>query len=220
MEELIFGLPAMVFLLWVSAVFYTVTIIILWRPFNQDRSDLMLALNAFLYGMAFFHIFLGAGFLFHNDILIQLGAFIAFTGSAFTLKFPLSSLRSPIKEMGFYLVLAVAWSLVAWLLITDQPIAKIVSTVLLYMIIVTGFSGLYTIWIGFKAKDNGARVKCLGGGGGMVTCCLIADLLVLLNGVTLLGEILMSVAPVILLTSLFVGRKLQVAVPQQGISSV
>lgn len=210
-EQTIFGFPATVLLLWLSAAFYIVTIVLLWKPFRRERNDLMVALNAFLYGMAFFHIFLGAGFYFNNLFLMHLGSFAALTGSAYTLKFPLSGLKQPFRQLGFYLALAIAWSLVVWLLISPHPLSAMISSVLVYMIIVTGLAGIYTIWIGLRAKERWVKVKCLGGGAGMITCCLFADLLVLANGVTILGEILMSVAPVILLAGLFVGRKLQPA---------
>lgn len=208
-EQVIFGFPAVVFLLWLSAAFYFVTILLLWRPFSQEKSDLMIALNAFLYGMAFFHIFLGAGFYLNNLFLIHLGGFAALTGSAYTLKFPLSAFPQPWRQLGFYLALAVAWSIIVWLLIFTHPLSTMLSVILIYMIIVTGIAGFYTAWIGIQAKESWVKIKCLGGGVGMLACCFIADLLVLLNGVTLLGEILMSVAPIILLAGLFLGHRLQ-----------
>lgn len=208
-DQIFFGLPAPVFLLWLSAAFYIITIVLLWKHASQEKSDLMTALNAFLYGMASFHIFLGIGFYLNNLFLIYLGSFAALTGSAFTLKFPLSTFQNFWRPVGFYIALTIAWSLIIWLLISTPPVSATISVVLLYMIVVTGFAGLYTIWVGIRAKENWVRVKCLGGGGGMVTCCLFADLLVLLEGVTVLGEILMSVAPLILLVSLWWGRRLQ-----------
>lgn len=209
MTEIILGLPGDVFLLWLSASFYLVVILILLRSLHQVKNELMQAFNAFLYGMAAFHVFLGAGLYFNNSALIHFGAFAALTGSAFTLKFPLSSLSTLWQYLGFYLALAVAWGIILWALLFSVPIDLILKIVLAYMIIITGGAGFYIIFVGIRSSDPAAKIKCLGGGLGMVACCFVADLLVFFRGVTMFGEFLMSVAPLIMLAGLFFGHRLQ-----------
>lgn len=209
MSDVILGLPGNVFLLWLSASFYVLVILILFRPLKQIKNELILAFNAFLYGMAIFHIFLGAGIFLNNTVLIHFGIFAALTGSAFTLKFPLSSFNNLWQNIGFYTALAAAWVIVLWALLFSIPTDLILKITLAYMIIVTGGAGFYTIFVGIKSSDPAVKVKCIGGGLGMVTCCFFADLLVFFKGVTMFGEFLMSIAPLIVLAGLFFGRRLQ-----------
>lgn len=209
MSDVIFGLPGNVFLLWLSASFYISVIVILFKSLHQVKNELMLAFSAFLYGMAAFHIFLGVGLYLNNSALIHFGAFAALTGSAFTLKFPLSSLNTLRQYLGFYAALAIAWLIVLWSVLFSIPTDLLLKIVLAYMIIVTGGAGFYIIFVGIKSVDPVAKVKCLGGGLGMVTCCFVADLLVFFKGVTMFGEFLMSAAPLIMLAGLFLGHRIQ-----------
>jgi uncharacterized membrane protein len=108
MTTTIFGLPGVVFWLWLSAFFYLLTMILFLKPLKKEKNELMLSFFAFLAGMAFFHVFLGAGFYLNNMLLIHLGAFAALTGATFTLKFPLIALAGPKRKPVFYLALAIA----------------------------------------------------------------------------------------------------------------
>ena len=79
-----------------------------------------------------------------------------------------------------------------------------------YMIVVSGgIAGISIIWKGFQQKETWAKIKGIGGGAGIVVCCLAADLLILLRGVSVLGEVLMAIAPVILLVAIYFGKYLQ-----------
>ena len=210
MTGIILGLPEAVFWLWFSASFYMVAIFFFLEPLRKERTELMLSFFAFLAGMAFFHILLGAGLYLNNMLLIHLGAFAALTGAAFTLKFPLTALSESKRKPVFYLALAIAWLIVVWLLIFPHEMKTMLWLVLGYMIVVSGgIAGFYIIWQGLKAKESWVKVKCLGGGGGLFTCCLIADVLVLLVGVSVLGEVFMALAPVILILAIYLGRYLQ-----------
>lgn len=207
MPGTIFGFPGEVFLLLFSAFFYLVSIFFFLGPLLKEKTELMISLFAFLVGMAFFHIFMGVGFYFDSMLLIHLGAFAALTGSAFTLKFPLTVLDESKRKSIFYIVLAVAWLIVAYLLIFPHEMNVMLWLVFGYMIIVSGgITGVYIIWQGFKVKETWVKVKCIGGGSGLFLCCFIADIIVLLFGVSLVSEIFMMLAPVILILSLYIGR--------------
>lgn len=207
----LFGIPEAVVLLWTSAFFYFITILFIWNPVKEEKSELKTAFLAFLFGMAFFHTFLGLGFYLNNLLIIHIGAFAALTGSAFTFKFPLSLLKEETwRQLGFYIALLAAWSILVWMIIFSHETQPMLTLILLYMIIVTGISGFSIIIKGMEAKENWMKVKCGGGGLGLIICCVFADLMVLLSGkVSLLGEVLMSVAPMFLLLSLLYGRYLQ-----------
>lgn len=196
-------------LLFISAFFYILVIVILAIFFKQVRSELMTAFNAFLYSMAIFHVFMAVGMYINNTALIHIGIFAALTGSAFTLKFPLSSFSWRLRQIGFYSALLLAWGIALWSILFSVPIDLSLKLALFYMIIFTGGAGFYTIWVGLRSRDLGVKIKCLGGGGGLVTCCFAADLLVVFQGVTIFGEFLMSVAPLIVLAGLILGRRFQ-----------
>ncbi len=210
MTETILGLPGVVFWLWLSASFYLTAIIFFLGPLRKERSELMYALFAFLAGMATFHVFLGAGFYWNNLLIIHAGIFAALTGAAYTLKFPLASLSESKRKPLFYLALAIAWLIVVWLLIVPHTTETMLWLALGYMIVVSGgIAGLSIIWKGFQQKETWVKIKCVGSGTGIIICCLAADLLVLLGGVSVMGEILMAAAPVVLIFAVYTGRYLQ-----------
>jgi len=210
MPQTILGLPGAVFWLWLSAFFYLIAIIFFWNPFRQEKTELLSAFFAFLVGMAAFHILLGAGFYWNELLLIHLGSFAAVTGAAFTFKFPLTALSRSSRRPLFYLALILGWLIIVWMLIFPHQTQTMLLLVLGYMIVVSGgIAGIYIIWNGFRAKENWVEVKCVGGGAGLITCCLAADLLVLFAGVSVLGEVLMALAPVILVSFIYFGRYMQ-----------
>lgn len=215
MNKIIFGLPEMVFWLWVSAALYTIASVLFLKNLRKEKNELMYAFFAFLAGMGVFHIFLGAGFYWNNHLLLHIGMTAALIGSAFTLKFPFSALLNPEKPSLlrfalFYLALAIALLTAIWLLIADHPDKMMINLTFGYMIITTGsIAGIYVVWEGFKQRETWAKVKSVGGGAGLIICCLIADVLVLTQGASVAGEILMAVAPVVLISSFYLGGYLQ-----------
>lgn len=210
MAETILGLPETVFWLWFSAFFYSAAMLFFLEPLLKEKNELMLSFFAFLAGMAFFHIFLGVGLYLNNMLFIHLGALAALTGAAFTLKFPLTSLSESKRKPVFYSALAIAWLIMVYLLIFPHEMKTMLWLVLGYMVIVSGgIAGFYIIWQGLKAKETWVKVKCIGGGGGLFICCFVADVLVLLVGVSVLGELFMALAPVILILAIYLGRYLQ-----------
>lgn len=212
MSKTILGLPGIVFWLWLSALFYLSAIILLLAPLRKEKNELLYALFAFLAGMAAFHVFLGAGFYLNNLLVIHLGVFAALTGAAYTLKFSLASFSESKKKLLFYLALSVAWLIVVWMLIVPHSTETMLWLAFGYMIVVSGgIAGLFIVWKGFQQKETWAKVKFIGSGAGIIICCLVADLLVLFQGTSVLGEILMAMAPVILITAVFYGRYLEKA---------
>lgn len=207
---IIFGLPGSVFFLWMSAIFFTITFLVFWKGYRGqgERDELTTAFTAFLLGMAIFHIILGAAELYKNEALILLAVLVAFIGSTYTLRFPLSTIKEPWRSWIFYSVFAGTLLYMIAAVIYSYPIDSVVKTVFWYMIIASGgVSGLYALKKGFEAKTQSVRIKCIGGGAGIITCCLVADLMVVFAGVTIIGEMLMSAAPVILLGSVIHGRR-------------
>jgi hypothetical protein len=119
-------------------------------------------------------------------------------------------------KIAFYFVLLIGWALVAWMDIWPHLVTiKLMLWLLFgYMILVAGIlPGLYLIWTGIKAKSKAAKVKGIGGGAGIISCCLVADLLVLFvfMSVAFWSEFFMALSPIILITAVLYGRHLEKA---------
>lgn len=210
MEQNILGLPGNVFWLWFSALFYLIAILFFLEPFRREKNELMSAFFAFLAGMATFHLLLGAGFYLDNILLVHLGSLSALTGAAFTLKFPLSALEQHLRKPLFYLAMISGWLIIVWMLIFPHDLKLMLWIVLGYMIVFSGgVAGLYIVWEGIKTKDIGVKIKSIGGGVGIITCCLAADSLVLINSLSMVSELWMSIAPLVLILSIHLGRSFQ-----------
>lgn len=214
MSLTILGLPYGVFLLWTSAFFFLAASIIILKPLFETRDKLSQAFFAWLLGMGLLHAFLGAGFLWSVTPLLHLGIFFGFTGSAYLFRIPLSGIIPRYERIGFYLVLLAGWIIVTWMTIWPHlhTIELMLWLLFGYMILVAGIlPGFYLIWMGIKAKDKATKVKGIGGGIGIISCCLVADLLVLFvfMGVAFWSEFFMALAPIILIIAVLYGRRLE-----------
>jgi hypothetical protein len=216
MSANILGLPGAVFWLWFSALIYGIAIILILGPLRREKSELMYAFFAFLAGMAWLHLFIGAGTYWKQMLLSHIGFFGGLTGTVYTLKFPLLALSESKRKPLFYLALIVAWLIVVWMLIFPHKSPAMIWVGYLYMITTAGLiSGFYIVWQGIKAKESWVKVKTIGGGAGVITCCLAADVLVLYTLATgiklwiVSGHFFMWLAPVILILAIYLGRYLQ-----------
>lgn len=222
MSETIFNLPPDVFWLWFSTLFYLVTILLFWPHWRTEKTDLMLSFLGFLAGMGWFHLFLGAGTYWNQPLLIYLSFLGALTGAAYTLKFPLTVFKESLRKPIFYLALLVAWLSVIWMPLFPPTPETMIWIVFLYMITISGsIAGFYIVWQGIKTTDLGMKIKGIGGGAGIITCCLAADVLVLavLSYGLILPfsvEIPMALAPLILIVAIYLGRFFQEKTPEKA----
>ncbi|MEK7192683.1 MAG: hypothetical protein AAB682_00925 [Patescibacteria group bacterium] len=208
--EMIFGIPGQVFLIFVSAFFYIFAVVLFWRQYHRSGDELLSAFLAFLSGMAVFHLVLGIGSYYKNESLILLGLLAALTGSTFTLKFSLSYFSKQWRSWFFYSTLAVVWTIFLVAILSGVAIPKILTATLWYMIFSTGFLvSFYVVARGFMSRDRSTKIKCVGGGIWMAVCFLAADATVLFAGISILGEALMSLAPVIIILSVYYGRRVE-----------
>jgi len=206
MPATIFGLPEGVFLLWTSASFFLLASILILKPLFETRDDFMIAFFAWLLGMGLLHVFLGEGFRTNQLVLLHIGIFFGFTGSAYLLRLPLKRLVPKFEKIIFYTVLLIGWAIVAWMSLWQEVhTTKLMLQLLFgYMIVVAGIlPSIYLIWVGIKAKSKGVRFKGIWGGIGIISCCLLADLLVLFifMSVAVWSEFFMAIAPVILVVA-------------------
>lgn len=207
--EIIMALPVPVFWFWISGlVFLCATVILLVGPFRHDRSDLMNAFLSFLVGMTLFHLLGGAALYWNIPILMYVATLSTVTGSAFVLKFPLSSIMSErVRNRLFYIALIIGWGMVAWLLLNSFQIDQVMAAGAIYMIIVSGaISGFYMLIESLKIGDPATRIKCVGGGSSIILCCLIAHLVILAIGFTILAQLFLTLTPLTLILSIYVAR--------------
>lgn len=216
MPSTILGLPSGVFLLWNSALWFLLASAFILKPLSETKDKMIQGFFAWLLGMGLLHAFLGAGFLWNVTVLLHIGIFFGFTGSAYLLRIPLRGLVPRYEKTIFYTVLLIGWSIVLWMIIWPHlHTVKLMLWLLFgYMILVAGIlPGFYLVWMGIKAKSRALKVKGIGGGIGIITCCLLADLLVIFvfMSVAFWAEFFMAIAPVILIAAVLYGRSLEKA---------
>lgn len=213
---MILGLPVPVFWIWFSAIVYIIAIILFLPALRKEKSELMVAFFAFLAGMAWLHIFLGAGVYWKQMLLSHLGFLGGLIGVVYTLKFPLTAIAESARRPLFNLAILLALAIVGWMLIFPHQFSTMIWVSFLYMIITAGIlAGGYMIWKGWQMEDIGSKIKGVGGGAGLLTCCLVADVFVLYTLVVevtlgvVIGEFFMWLAPIILIVALYLGRAFQ-----------
>ena len=185
------------------------TLIFLLGPWRREKSELMTAFLGFLGGMSLFHLVGGASMLWGNPLLMYVAAFAATTGSASVVKFPLLSIADrTLRKTLFYATLAIAWTLVLWLLVSGADPMTSMKAASIYMIIFSGLSGAYMVWKGFLFKEPDAKIKCVGGGCSIWFCCFLTHLLVLTVGMVALAKLFMILTPVTLVLTVYVARTL------------
>ncbi len=216
MPEIILGLPMPVFWFWFSAVIYGIAILLIWKPLRREKSELMYAFFAFLAGMAVLHLFVGAGVFWQQMWLSHIGFLGGLVGAAYTLKFPLLALSEPKRKPLFYTALFSALLVVLWMFVFPHKALTMVWVGYIFMILTSGIvASSYIIWWGSKSTSGEAKIKGIGGGLGMFTCCLIADTLVLYtlffstHLLVVSGHFFMWLAPIILIFFVYLGRVLQ-----------
>lgn len=210
----ILGLPSSVVLVWLSAFLFLLGALIILKPLLEKKEKLITAFFIWLLGMGFFHFFLGFGILFNKVFLMNVGIFFAVTGSAYLLRIPFSGLMPRFEKAGLYSALLFGWLVSGLLFFRPNffPTNFNLKFVLIYMILTAGiWPGFYLVVMGFKSKDKAIKVKSVGGGIGIISCCLVADVLALLvyGGVAFLTEFFMALSPVILIGAVLYGRKIE-----------
>tara|TARA_Y100000310_G_scaffold328026_1_gene395373 strand:- start:19 stop:681 length:663 start_codon:yes stop_codon:yes gene_type:complete len=203
------NLPNEVFWLWLSGlIFLVMTLIFRLGFYYREKSELMTAFLGFLGGMSIFHIFGGASMLWDNPFLMYVAVFVAVSGSALVVKFPLLSIPNvKLRKTLFYAALMIAWGLVLWLLVYGANPMLSMKVASIYMIFFSGISGIYMIWKGFFIKEPANKIKCLGGGCSIWFCCFLTHILVLAVGMIVLAKLFMVLTPVVLVLTVYIARK-------------
>lgn len=195
--------------MWGAGTFYLLGAVLFWRAFREDKGDLMTALFGFLVSMMAALFLMGAGEYRKVMLFGYLGAFAVLIGSAFMLKFPLAALPEKFRSTGFRIVFLAVLLLFAWMVVFPSGQKLMPQFIMWYMIVVNGVVvGFFIFFAGLVAKERWFKVKAIGGGAGIASCC-VASHVASMAGVVLLSAIFQFMAPLIIVISIFAGRYYQ-----------
>ena len=185
-----------------SGIFYLICAISIWKPFRQEKNELISALFYFLVYQAISMFFMGVEMQTMNMIYSNIAALSIFIGSAYMMKFPLSSLSEKTRKISFMLILLAVLGVFAWFMQTPEKQMDLMHAVLWYDLVVNGIIVGGSMFVfGFKATERFTRMKAIGGGSGVIACC-VASNAAMLSGALFTGSIFAFLAPVIILASL------------------
>ncbi len=209
MPETIFGLPTAIALMYGAALFYFVGIIVTWKSYRAEPNELMGAFMAFLFSMGLALFLMGSAEYLAQPMLGAAGTLAILIGSVIMLRFPLSLTRQPLQSFLFYVSMVVAIAFFVVMMATKTGQAYTMPMIMWFMIIVNGIVvSFFVIYAGVKSKEQWFKVKAVGGGAGIVTCCL-ASHVALMVGAPLLSAAFQFAAPVIIAASIQLGKSLQ-----------
>lgn len=209
MGPVIFGnLHLVNFLLMLSGVFYLLCALSIFKTWRREKNELVGALFAFLSYQAVSMFFMGVEMHTMNIMYSNVAALAIFIGSAYMMKFPLSKLSEKTRKVSFLVIVAALLGLFAWFMGTPEKQMQLMHFVLWYDLVINGILvGGSIIVFGLKATEAISKKKALGGGTGVVSCCVVANG-AMIGGAMLAGTIFSFLAPIIILSTLRSGKVL------------
>jgi len=205
----ILGMQFEIFLMVLAGVFYLVCAGFIWKPYREEKNELISALFVFLLYQASSMFFMGIEMHTMNMAYGNIAALSVLLGSAYMLKFPLRALSERVRKISFLLIVVAVLGIFAWFMRSPESQMQIMHFTLWYDLIINGvIVGGSILLLAFMATERWNRVKALGGGGGVVTCCVAANT-AMLSGAFITSSVFGFLAPVIILGTLGFARKKQ-----------
>ena len=206
---MLLGLPIEVSILIISGVFYAICALIVFRPYRTERNELIGALLAFLTYQAVAMVAMGIEIYTHNILYGIISAIAILVGSVYMLKFPLSFFKENVRKTAFKLALLIVLVVLGWLVLTPSGTRAMMSFTIWYDVFVNGVVvGFFMLIAGFKASERWLRVKALGGGIGVASCCIVSNV-AMVSGAIAVSSVFQFLAPIIIISTLMAGRKMQ-----------
>ena len=201
-NQIVFNfLPLGVFFMFAAGVFYVFSALFLWKGV-REKSDLINALITFLSYQAIAKFSMGLGVLTLNPIFGKIAPLAVIIGAAYMLKFPLSVLSASTRKALFAVILAVSVIGYGWLISTPEGQATLGSFVAWYDILLNGvLVGGTIILFGIRSANSLYKTKALGGGSGVVSCCVVGNV-AMISGLALTSVVFQFFAPILILGSL------------------
>lgn len=209
MPETIFGLPTAIALMYGAAFFYLLGIVATWKSYRAESNELMGAFMAFLFSMGLALFLMGSAEYLAQPMLGAAGTLAILIGSVIMLRFPLSLVQQPLQSFLFYLSIIVAVVFFVIMMATKAGQVYMMPMIMWFMIAVNGIVvSFFIIYAGLKARERWFKVKAVGGGAGIASCCLASHVAMLI-GAPLLSATFQFAAPVIIAASIQLGKSLQ-----------
>ncbi len=212
-QIMILGVSLEVFLLLASGIFYLMCAAYIWKPLREEKNELINALFAFLIYQAINMFFMGIELHTMNMVYGNIASFAVFIGSVYMLKFPLSSLSEKIRKIIFTTTLIAVVALFIWFIQTEEREMRLMQFTLWYDIIINGLIvGGFMIVQGLGIPNQWQKMKAIGSGSGVVSCCVVANG-AMLSGAMLTGSFFGFLAPILITLTLIYTRKKQRQAP-------
>jgi hypothetical protein len=202
MGPMIWGMHLDILLMIASGIFYIICAYFVWKTYKKEKNELVGALLAFLVYQAISMFFMGVEMQTMNMLYGNIAGAAVLIGTAYMLKFPFSGLSEKTRRVIFLVLLVASLGLFAWFMQTEMRQMQLMHFVLWYDLIANGIIvGGSILLFGLKSREAALRKKALGGGTGVLSCCIAA------NGFMLTGAMIMSsvfafLAPILILFSL------------------
>lgn len=211
MGPIIFGFDLISLLMILSGIVYLVCAFFLWKPFREEKNELIGALFSFLVYQAISMFFMGIEMHTMNMLYGNIASLSIFIGSAYMLKFPMSRLSAKTRNNLFVAVLVAVLALFIWFMQTEERQMSLMNFTLWYDLVVNGLAaGGSILLMGLMTSERWMKIKALGGGSGVVSCCVISNA-TMLGGAMLTSSFFAFLAPVLILGSLSLVKRKQKA---------
>ena len=210
MSESAGGIPLHIILMWSAGALYTLGAISFLIAFYKEiANELMQALFAFLLSMALALILMGTGEYSQNITFGYLGTLSILIGSVFMLKFPLTVFSASLRKTLFRFLLLSVLAIFIWMVISHTGRQLIPQFIMWYMIIANGLvAGFFIFFAGLRSKEKALKIKAMGGGMGIASCCIVSHI-ASISGAIILSAIFQFLSPILLMLTLFVGHYYQ-----------
>lgn len=188
---------------------YIIGIVATWRTYRKEPNELMAAFMAFLISMAISLAFMAGAMLWGIPLLGMIGTVAILVGSVIMLRFPFSYFEPTTRSIMFGTAVVLAFLFLFFMMVVPAGQRLMSDLVMWFMIIVNGIMvSLFMIQRGLAAQARWFKVKTIGGGVGIASCCLVSHLAAL-NGMMMLMAVSQFMAPIIIAVSIHLGRRLQ-----------
>ncbi len=207
---LVFGfLPLGIFLMIAAGTLYVFSALYLWKSAKGENSDLVNALMTFFLYQAVAKFSMAFGAYTSTPIFGKLAALSVLIGAAYMLKFPLSVLSAWTRKVLFMVILIASVVVFAWFMGTPEKQDLLLQYVTWYDIILNGIIvGGTIIFFGIRNVNKVYKTKAVGGGSGVVSCCVVANV-AMLSGALLTSVIFQFLSPILILGAMLFGKNKQ-----------
>lgn len=210
MSESAWGIPLQIIIMWSAGTLYALAAISFLISFHKEMAnELMQALFAFLLSMALALNLMGTGEYSQNMIFGYLGTLSILVGSVFILKFPLTVFPASSRKTLFRFILLSVLVIFIWMVTSQTGRQLMPQFIMWYMIIANGLvAGFFIFFAGLRSKEKALKIKAMGGGMGIASCCIVSHI-ASISGAIILSAIFQFLSPILLMLTLFVGHHYQ-----------